>query len=255
MSKTDTSKKIRAEDARPFAPMRPMSEAEIDAAAAADPDAQPMSEAEFRSARRVPRVKTLRRALRLTQEEFAARFRIPLGTLRDWEQERSEPDQPAKAYLRAIAGDAAAVHQALNSGFSSQLKTMTSDRKTLKITKVEGATRQTVSAIEAFIRGDLDIAITLAGAAEGMLSRQGNYLFSYLRDSPRAQDVEKKEWVRALNEERDWLKHADPDHATVLELEREHAAIMIARAASKLEKWPPQIEEFKEWLCENIEIL
>ena len=26
------------------------------------------------------------------QEEFAARFRIPLGTLRDWEQGRSEPD-------------------------------------------------------------------------------------------------------------------------------------------------------------------
>ena len=72
-----------------------------------------MSEAEFRSARRVPRVKTLRRALGLTQEEFASRFRIPLGTLRDWEQGRSEPDQPAKAYLRAIAGDAAAVQRAL----------------------------------------------------------------------------------------------------------------------------------------------
>ena len=90
-----------------------MSEAEIAAAASADPDARPISEAEFRSARLVPRVKTLRRALGLTQEEFASRFRIPLGTLRDWEQGRSEPDQPAKAYLRAIAGDAAAVRQAL----------------------------------------------------------------------------------------------------------------------------------------------
>jgi putative transcriptional regulator len=53
--------------------------------------------------RRVPRVKTLRRALGLTQEEFAARYRIPLGTLRDWEQGRIEPDQPARAYLRVIA--------------------------------------------------------------------------------------------------------------------------------------------------------
>ena len=113
MSKTGTSKKTLADEARPFAPMRPMSKAEMAAAAAADPDAQPMSEAEFRSARRVPRVKTLRRALGLTQEEFASRFRIPLGTLRDWEQGRSEPDQPAKAYLRAIAGDAAAVQRAL----------------------------------------------------------------------------------------------------------------------------------------------
>jgi putative transcriptional regulator len=113
MSKTGTSKKAFAEEARPFAPMRPMSEAEIAAAAAADPDARPMSDTEFRSGRRVPRVKTLRRALGLTQEEFASRFRIPLGTLRDWEQGRSEPDQPAKAYLRAIAGDAAAVQRAL----------------------------------------------------------------------------------------------------------------------------------------------
>jgi putative transcriptional regulator len=95
------------------APMRRMSEAEIAAAAAADPDARPMSEAEFLSARRIPSVKTLRRALGLTQEEFASRFLIPLGTLRDWEQGRSEPDQPAKAYLRAIAGDAAAVQRAL----------------------------------------------------------------------------------------------------------------------------------------------
>jgi DNA-binding transcriptional regulator YiaG len=51
------------------------------------------------------RIKTLRRALALTQEEVAARFRIPLGTLRDWEQGRSEPDQPAKAYLTVIARD------------------------------------------------------------------------------------------------------------------------------------------------------
>ena len=39
------------------------------------------------------------RALALPQEEFAARCRIPLGTLRDREQGRSVPDQPAKAYL------------------------------------------------------------------------------------------------------------------------------------------------------------
>jgi putative transcriptional regulator len=61
----------------------------------------------------VPRSKTIRRALRLTQEEFAARYHIPLGTLRDWEQGVCEPDQTARAYLRAIAGDPGAVHRAL----------------------------------------------------------------------------------------------------------------------------------------------
>jgi putative transcriptional regulator len=55
----------------------------------------------------------LRRALGLTQEEFAARYRIPLGTLRDWEQGRSEPDQPARAYLAVIAHDPEGVRRAL----------------------------------------------------------------------------------------------------------------------------------------------
>ncbi len=96
--------------------MRPMTEREIAAAAAADPEARPMARAEWQAARKVPRTKTLRRALGLTQEEFAARFQIPLGTLRDWEQGRAEPDQAARAYLRAIAGNPAAVQQALAAG-------------------------------------------------------------------------------------------------------------------------------------------
>jgi putative transcriptional regulator len=95
--------------------MRPMSDAEIEAAAASDPDAQPRTAAELRGARRVPRVKTMRRALGLTQEQFASRYQIPLGTLRDWEQGASEPDQTAKAYLKAIAGAPESVFTALQS--------------------------------------------------------------------------------------------------------------------------------------------
>ncbi len=62
-----------------------MTDAEVHAAAMADPDAQPMTNEEWKAARKVPRAKTLRRALGLTQEEFATRFQIPLGTLRDRE--------------------------------------------------------------------------------------------------------------------------------------------------------------------------
>jgi putative transcriptional regulator len=58
-------------------------------------------------------VKTLRRALGLTQQEFAARYQIPLGTLRDWEQGRTEPDQPARAYLTVIAHDPEGARRAL----------------------------------------------------------------------------------------------------------------------------------------------
>lgn len=104
------------ECAFPKTPMRPMTEAEIHAAAMADPDAQPTTQEQRKTARRVPRIKTLRRALGLTQEEFSMRYHIPLGTLRDWEQGRREPDQPARAYLKAIAGNPEAVLQALEAG-------------------------------------------------------------------------------------------------------------------------------------------
>jgi putative transcriptional regulator len=127
MNKTTTTAKIRPDGTvvevlddgseRPFPnkPMRPMTDAEIEAAAAADPDARPMTPEELAMARRVPRVRTLRRALGLTQEEFAARFHIPLGTLRDWEQGRTEPDQPTRAYLQVIAHDPDGVSRALQS--------------------------------------------------------------------------------------------------------------------------------------------
>ena len=49
----------------------------------------------------------------LTQEEFAARYHIPLGTLRDWEQGRAEPDQATRAYLTVIARDPEGVQRAL----------------------------------------------------------------------------------------------------------------------------------------------
>jgi putative transcriptional regulator len=55
-----------------------------------------MTPAELARAKRVSRVKTLWRALGFTQE-FALRYQIPIGTLRDWEQGRTEPDQPVRA--------------------------------------------------------------------------------------------------------------------------------------------------------------
>ncbi len=93
-----------------------MTAEERHAAALADPDAQPLSDADMERMKQTPQLKILRRALRLTQEEFAARFQIPLGTLRDWEQGAAQPDQTARAYLKAIAGDAQAVLRALSAG-------------------------------------------------------------------------------------------------------------------------------------------
>ena len=76
---------------------------DIDAAVRSDPDNPPLTPEREPKLRPIPRVKTLRHALGLTQEEFAARYHIPLGTLRDWEQGRSQPDQPARAFLAVIA--------------------------------------------------------------------------------------------------------------------------------------------------------
>ncbi len=66
---------------------------------------RPLTQAELDTMPLVPRVATLRRILRMTQEEFSARFAIPLGTLRDWEQGRSAPDAAAQAYLKVIAAE------------------------------------------------------------------------------------------------------------------------------------------------------
>lgn len=93
-----------------------MTDEEAEANALADPDNPPMTSEQLRAVPRMPQVKVIRRALRLTQEEFSTRYRIPLGTLRDWEQGRSEPDQPAKAYLKVIAVDPEGTAKALVKG-------------------------------------------------------------------------------------------------------------------------------------------
>lgn len=90
-----------------------MTDEEVLAAALSDPDAQPLTPRDLERMKRTPRAKIIRRALGLTQEEFAARFQIPLGTLRDWEQGAAEPDQAARAYLKVIAVDPEAVRKAL----------------------------------------------------------------------------------------------------------------------------------------------
>ena len=90
-----------------------MSDQERHAAALSDPDAQPLTPEDFKRMKRTPQVRIIRRALGLSQEEFSARFHIPLGTLRDWEQGRKDPDTAARAYLRVIGHNPAAVTEAL----------------------------------------------------------------------------------------------------------------------------------------------
>ncbi|HKS61365.1 MAG TPA: transcriptional regulator [Xanthobacteraceae bacterium] len=50
----------------------------------------------------IPDVKAIRRSLRMSQNRFSTAYRIPLATLKNWEQGRRQPDAPAAAYLLAI---------------------------------------------------------------------------------------------------------------------------------------------------------
>jgi putative transcriptional regulator len=90
-----------------------MTDEDIHNAALADPDAQPLTDAQLARMRQPVMVKRLRIELGLSQTEFAERFRIPVGTLRDWEQHRSEPNESMQAYLKIIAADAAFVERTL----------------------------------------------------------------------------------------------------------------------------------------------
>jgi putative transcriptional regulator len=101
-------------DRTDWARLDAMTDEEIIANALADPDNPPLSAEQRARLRPVAAAKGLRWRLGLTQVAFAERYRIALGTLREWEQHRSEPDQTARAYLAAIAGDPEGVARALS---------------------------------------------------------------------------------------------------------------------------------------------
>ena len=58
-------------------------------------------------------VRAVRRKLRLSQSQFAAKFGFQPATLRNWEQGRTRPDGPARVLLAVIARHPEAVEDAL----------------------------------------------------------------------------------------------------------------------------------------------
>lgn len=61
----------------------------------------------------VPDVRAIRERLGLSQQAFASAYRIPLATLKGWEQGRRHPDATASAYLSVISGLPDAAREAL----------------------------------------------------------------------------------------------------------------------------------------------
>ena len=86
-------------------PLPAMSNEEIVAAALADPDCPPLMGGDSLHRKQRPRSFVIRRALKVSQEEFSARYGIDLDTIRKWEAYELEPDSAARSLLRLIAND------------------------------------------------------------------------------------------------------------------------------------------------------
>ena len=114
--------------------------------------------------------------------------------------------------------------------------------KVLTISKVEGARRQVEEAIKALERGDFDIAITLAGAAEGMLETTD--LSAAVRKEAEAAGVSSEDPSDALG----WLNY--PGGAENHAFSGDLAVEMIMYTASKIDRasWTPLMNEFEIWL-------
>lgn len=92
-----------------------MTDADITHAAQGDPDNPILNDEELATFKPVADVKAIRKSLHLTQEAFAREYDIPLGTLRDWEQHRTEPDKAAQNLLKVISVAPDVVKEALAS--------------------------------------------------------------------------------------------------------------------------------------------
>lgn len=86
---------------------------EITAAARDDPDNPPLTDDELQRVAAARGVQRVRAAVGLSQEAFALRYGIPVGTLRQREMGRRSPDRATLSYLKVIAAMPAQVAAAL----------------------------------------------------------------------------------------------------------------------------------------------
>jgi hypothetical protein len=120
------------------------------------------------------------------------------------------------------------------------------------VSKKEAALRQIGIAIKLLVQGEYEAAITLAGAAEGMMVAGGmpTPMFESLRERRPADFATETKWVSFLNETLYWLKHnSDQGSRTISEFD---AWLMISRALTKYhgtfgEKPDEEVEALVTW--------
>ncbi len=113
-SKQKRQPRISGPGGMDWAKVDALTDEDVMARALTDPDNPPRTPEQLAQGRRVALAKFVRFKLGLSQEEFAKRFGIPIGTLRDWEQHRTKPDQAAESFLKVIAKNPKAVAKALD---------------------------------------------------------------------------------------------------------------------------------------------
>ena len=114
-------------------------------------------------------------------------------------------------------------------------------------TRQLAALYQITAAIEHFDKGDLECAITLASAAEGVLpDANDGALFQTLRNDPEARNLD-------LNFVQNWLKHGKfkGQELESLRIDGFLAAISVWRAITKFvavyRKETPEMAKFMSW--------
>ena len=61
-------------------------------------------------------VAAIRKRTGKTQDQFARAFHLPIGTVRDWEQSRSQPDAPARVLLSLIRAEPETIERLVQRG-------------------------------------------------------------------------------------------------------------------------------------------
>jgi hypothetical protein len=119
------------------------------------------------------------------------------------------------------------------------------------VTKKEAALRQIGAAIKLLESKEYEAAITLAGAAEGMMIAHGKPapLFEDLKDRRPPDFATQTEWILFLNDTLYWLKHnSDQENRSIGEFD---AWVMIARALSKYHRTfgekPQEVDTLVTW--------
>jgi hypothetical protein len=109
----------------------------------------------------------------------------------------------------------------------------------MELSKLDAARIQLESAIESYFKKDHVCAVTLAGAAEdilaGLLKASGEkspfeFLHNWYQETYET-TVTKSDFSRQIaNPTRNWLKHADEDADTKLDITEQDSILMLMRA-------------------------